>query len=74
MIDMGDITGAACAAFMVMALDEAGSRSGVFAPEDWAEPQEFYGALVRTGSRPDDIVETVNGASPTPALVPAGVR
>src|SRR5437667_457298 len=67
MVDMGDVTGAACAAFMLMALDEAGTRAGVFAPEDWAEPQAFYAALVRTGSRADDIVESVNGASPAPA-------
>ena len=64
---MGDVTGAACAAFMLMALDEAGTRAGVFAPEDWAEPQAFYAALVRTDSRADDIVESVNGASPAPA-------
>ena len=67
MVDMGDVTGAACAAFMLMALDEAGTRAGVFAPEDWAEPQAFYAALVRTDSRADDIVESVNGASPAPA-------
>lgn len=73
-VDMGDVTGTACAAFMLMALDESGGRSGVFAPEDWADPQAFYAALVRTGSRPDDIVESVNGASPTPAREPAGVR
>jgi saccharopine dehydrogenase-like NADP-dependent oxidoreductase len=74
MVDMGDVTGAACAAFMAMALEEAGGRSGVFAPEDWAEPQAFYAALVRTGCRPDDIVETVGGASPTPAREPAAVQ
>jgi saccharopine dehydrogenase-like NADP-dependent oxidoreductase len=74
MVDMGDVTGAACAAFMVMALEEAGTRAGVFAPEDWAEPQAFYAALVRTGCRPDDLVESVNGAPVTPARAPAGVR
>lgn len=74
MVDMGDITGAACAAFMLMALDEPGNRSGVFAPEDWADPQAFDAALVRTGSRPDDIVEFVNAATLTPAREPAGAR
>src|SRR3954451_7914430 len=72
--DMGDVTGAACAAFMVMALDEAGSRSGVFAPEDWAEPQAFYAALSRTGKPPDDSVAPAKLPAPTPARAPAGVR
>jgi saccharopine dehydrogenase-like NADP-dependent oxidoreductase len=66
MVDMGDVTGAACAAFMLMALEEAGARAGVFAPEDWAEPQAFYSALVRTGSDANDIVESVPG-QPTPS-------
>src|SRR3954451_23856653 len=74
MRDMGDVTGAACAAFMVMALDEAGSRSGVFAPEGGAEPRAFYAALSRTGPGPDDIVEPVDGTPPPPAREPAGVR
>ena len=74
MVDMGDVTGAACAAFMVMALEESGARSGVFAPEDWAEPQAFYAAVVRTGARPDDIVESVGDGSPIPARTAAGVR
>src|SRR5439155_1338933 len=59
--------GPGCVAFMLIGLDEAGTGAGVFAPEDWAEPQAFYAALVRTGSRADDIVESVNGASPAPA-------
>jgi saccharopine dehydrogenase-like NADP-dependent oxidoreductase len=74
MVDMGDVTGAACAAFMLLALDEAGTRAGVFAPEDWAEPQAFYAALVRTGCAPDDIVESVNGASPTPSRSPVAAH
>ncbi|MFI7935700.1 saccharopine dehydrogenase, partial [Acinetobacter baumannii] len=50
MRDMAAITGTACAAFMVLALDETGKRSGTFAPEDWAEPEAFYTALERVGT------------------------
>ena len=46
--DMAAATGTACAAFMVVAL-EADSRAGVFTPEEWAEPQQFYAALERVG-------------------------
>ncbi len=31
---MGGITGTACAAFAVLALEESGTRAGAFAPED----------------------------------------
>jgi hypothetical protein len=57
--NMGAITGIACAAFMVMALESGQKNSGVLCPEDWAEPQAFYKALGRVGTPPDDIVETL---------------
>ena len=59
MRDMAAITGTSCAAFMVLALDESGTRSGAFAPEDWAEPQAFYKALARVGTPNAEIVESV---------------
>jgi hypothetical protein len=59
MRDMAAITGTACAAFMVLALDETGTRSGAFAPEDWADPRAFYKALERVGTPNTEIVESV---------------
>ncbi|RMI30159.1 saccharopine dehydrogenase family protein [Nocardia stercoris] len=59
MRNMATITGTACAAFMVMALDQAGQRAGAFAPEDWAEPKAFYDALVAVGTPRHEIVERV---------------
>ncbi|MEU8617566.1 saccharopine dehydrogenase NADP-binding domain-containing protein [Streptomyces sp. NPDC048623] len=56
---MGGLTGTACAAFMLLALDEAGKRTGSFAPEDWADPQAFYTALERVGTPRKEIVESV---------------
>ncbi|MEU0405317.1 saccharopine dehydrogenase NADP-binding domain-containing protein [Streptomyces sp. NPDC006197] len=56
---MGGLTGTACAAFMLLALDEAGKRTGSFAPEDWADPQAFYAALERVGTPRKEIVESV---------------
>ncbi|KAK5050397.1 hypothetical protein LTR84_003678 [Exophiala bonariae] len=57
---MGAITGASCAAFMLMAIDQAReSKGGVFCPEDWAQPQVFYKALQRLGCPPDQIVESL---------------
>ncbi|MFX0579037.1 saccharopine dehydrogenase family protein [Nocardia nepalensis] len=54
--DMAAATGTACAAFMVVALDEEpGTRAGVFTPEDWAEPERFYKALERVGTPRDEI-------------------
>jgi saccharopine dehydrogenase-like NADP-dependent oxidoreductase len=47
--DMAAITGGACSAFMILALEDNSKLSGVFAPEDWVEPQAFYKALVRVG-------------------------
>ena len=46
---MAAATGAATAAFMVLALEEIGQRSGVLAPEDWANPEKFYEVLARVG-------------------------
>jgi saccharopine dehydrogenase-like NADP-dependent oxidoreductase len=60
MRDMAAITGGACAAFMLLALERTGERAGAFAPEDWAQPQAFYEALQRVGVPADDIVETVH--------------
>ncbi|EFF88733.1 MULTISPECIES: saccharopine dehydrogenase family protein [unclassified Streptomyces] len=57
---MGTLTGTACAAFMVLALDETGERAGAFAPEDWADPQAFYTALERVGTPRHEIVESVH--------------
>lgn len=59
MNNMGGVTGTACAAFAVLAMDEAGQRAGAFAPEGWAEPQAFYKALERVGVPRRQIVETV---------------
>lgn len=57
--NMGGVTGTACAAFALLAIDEAGNRVGAFAPEDWADPAAFYGALERVGVPRHEIVETV---------------
>lgn len=57
--NMGGVTGTACAAFAVLAMDEAGQRAGAFAPEDWAEPQAFYRALERVGVPREQIVEAI---------------
>jgi len=57
--NMAALTGTACAAFMVLALDETGKHAGAFAPEDWAEPEAFYKALERVGVPRREIVETV---------------
>jgi hypothetical protein len=59
MRDMAAITGTSCAAFMVLALDEGGTRTGAFAPEDWADPHAFYKALERIGTPHAEIVESV---------------
>ncbi|MET8545256.1 saccharopine dehydrogenase NADP-binding domain-containing protein [Kitasatospora sp. NPDC004799] len=56
---MGGLTGTATAAFMVLALDETGKRSGSFAPEEWAEPEAFYTALERVGTPRREIVESL---------------
>ena len=53
--NMGSLTGTSCAAFLVMALEAGKTRSGVFCPEDWAEPQAFYKALERVGTPRDEL-------------------
>jgi saccharopine dehydrogenase-like NADP-dependent oxidoreductase len=59
--DMAAATGTACAAFMVVALDEEpGTRAGVFTPEQWVEPQQFYQGLERVGTPRDEIPEVVH--------------
>ncbi|MCC6765436.1 MAG: saccharopine dehydrogenase NADP-binding domain-containing protein [Deltaproteobacteria bacterium] len=57
--NMGGVTGTACAAFIVLALGEAGKRSGAFAPEDWAGPTAFYRALECVGVPRHRIVESL---------------
>jgi len=57
MEDMGGATGTPCAAFAVLALQEAGQRVGVFCPEDWADPGKFYDALASCGVPREHIVE-----------------
>ncbi|KAJ9640127.1 hypothetical protein H2204_003352 [Knufia peltigerae] len=53
------VTGVACAAFMVLALEDSDkTRSGVFAPEDWVEPQVFYKMLEQVGVPSHDIIES----------------
>ena len=61
--NMAAITGGACAAFMVLALEEGHQLSGVFAPEDWAEPQAFYKALGRIGVPHDELVHLLDDNS-----------
>jgi hypothetical protein len=60
MRNMAAITGTSCAAFMVLALDDNGTRTGAFAPEDWADPPAFYTALERVGTPRAEIVESVH--------------
>jgi saccharopine dehydrogenase-like NADP-dependent oxidoreductase len=57
--DMAAVTGTACAAFMVLALEQDGTRTGSFAPEDWADPEAFYKALERVGTPRDEIIASV---------------
>ena len=57
---MASLTGSATAAFMMLAVDQLGQRSGVLAPEDWADPETFYNALSATGGAPlHQVVEAV---------------
>ena len=52
--------GSSCATFLLMALEsDALKRSGVFCPEDWADPQVFYRTMERLGRRPEEIVESL---------------
>ena len=68
--NMAAVTGGACAAFMILALEQEHTRAGVFAPEDWADPQDFYRALERIGVPKDDIVETPGEHGVTTARQP----
>lgn len=54
--DMAAATGTACAAFALMALKR--TASGVFAPEDWAAPEEFYDALAQLGAPESDRIQS----------------
>ncbi|KAL5358539.1 Saccharopine dehydrogenase-domain-containing protein [Aspergillus floccosus] len=56
---MGTVTGTATAAFTLLALEDGLSRSGVYCPEDWAEPERFYQALERLGTPKDELVITL---------------
>lgn len=56
---MGTLTGTATAAFMLLALDDGLTRSGVCSPEDWAVPDKFYHALERLGTPSDELVVAV---------------
>lgn len=71
--DMGALTGACTAAFMLLALEGVADLAGVLPPEDWADPEVFYALLERTGCQPHEIVESVltpsSVASRTPAVV-----
>lgn len=59
--DMAAATGTACAAFMVVALDDGpGARAGVFTPEEWAEPERFYQALERVGTPRAEILDVAH--------------
>lgn len=58
--NMAAVTGTACAAFAVMALEDRKARAGVFSPEDWAEPDIFYAALQKVGTPPDEIIEALS--------------
>ncbi|SHU99532.1 saccharopine dehydrogenase [Mycobacteroides abscessus subsp. abscessus] len=60
-------TGAATAAFMVLAVDEIDGLAGVLSPEDWADPERFYAALEATGgSKPREVIEAL--VSPSSAV------
>lgn len=59
MNNMGGATGTPCAAFALLALDDANQRTGAFAPEDWADPKKFYDALEAVGVPRDQIPEAL---------------
>jgi hypothetical protein len=60
---MAGITGGSCAAFMVLALEQESKLGGVFAPEDWVDPQAFYKALGRIGVPHNEIAHLLEGGS-----------
>jgi saccharopine dehydrogenase-like NADP-dependent oxidoreductase len=48
---MGTATGTSIAAFMLLALEQSSSRTGgVYCPEDWVTPSDFYRALKQLGT------------------------
>jgi hypothetical protein len=60
-------TGAATAAFMLLATRDVTGVAGVLSPEDWAEPERFYAAMARTGDSPlHEVVEAI--VTPSTAL------
>lgn len=59
---MGAVTGTCLAAFVTLALEAAGDRDGVLAPEDWVHPPTFYGALARVGVPQDELPEAFDSA------------
>ncbi|GAB3857374.1 saccharopine dehydrogenase NADP-binding domain-containing protein [Nocardioides maradonensis] len=56
---MGEATGTPCAAMALLALQDAGTRVGAFAPEDWIDPAKYYQALEAVGIPRAEIVEIV---------------
>merc|ERR1712080_732480 len=54
---MATMTGTACAAFALLVLQGNGKESGVFSPEDWADPAKFYKALAELGTPVGEMVE-----------------
>ncbi|KAJ5815341.1 Saccharopine dehydrogenase-domain-containing protein [Penicillium riverlandense] len=51
--------GAACAAFVLLVLDQGSQkRPGVYCPEDWADAEAFYKCLERIGCERNHIVES----------------
>jgi saccharopine dehydrogenase-like NADP-dependent oxidoreductase len=62
-------TGPATAAFMILAVDELGDLAGVLAPEDWADPEQFYRAMARTGRASlEETIEALRPAERAPSL------
>lgn len=60
-------TGAATAAFMILATRDLGGVAGVLSPEDWANPEQFYTAMARTGGSPlHEVIEAI--VTPSTAL------
>ncbi|OKO89540.1 hypothetical protein PENSUB_13606 [Penicillium subrubescens] len=66
---MAAVTGGACAAFMILALEGGQKLSGIFAPEDWAEPQAFYKALGRVGVPHDELAHWIDDGSVNSRLI-----
>lgn len=53
-------TGAATAAFMLLAISDLDGAAGVLSPEDWANPEQFYAALARTSGAPlHEVIEAI---------------